>query len=240
MAFKKKSNQEQPDGAENTDETFGLPEIEYKPLNREETVETTTTTNTYQSSAAPEQPNEYRNEEVRQEYTFDDDDDNSPWPKIFGIIAILALAGVAYWFFGIHQPSKRAEEQARQEQAAKDEISRREAAERERLERLQTEADQRRADSLAALATNIGTIETLTDRTNRYYVVVASAIDGDLLMDKAKELSAQGISSKIIPPFGKTKFSRLAIAEGDTYQATQTTADGMKGQYGEQVWVVRY
>ncbi|HYG03429.1 MAG TPA: hypothetical protein VD927_13350 [Chryseosolibacter sp.] len=239
MAFKKKSNQEQPDGAENTDETFGLPEIEYKPLNREEPVETTTT-QTYQASGTPEQPSEYRQEQVRQEYTFDDDDDNSPWPKIFGIIAILALAGVAYWFFGVYQPGQRAEEKARQEQAAKDEVARREAAERDRLERARLDAEQRRADSLAALTTNTGTIQTLTDRTNRYYVVVASAIDGDLLMDKAKELSVQGISSKIIPPFGKTKFSRLAVAEGDTYQATQSTADGLKGQYGEQVWVVRY
>lgn len=147
MAFKKKSNKEQPDGAENTDETFGLPEIDYKPLNREEPVETTSTTNqTYQASETPEQSNEYR-----QEYVFDDDDDNSPWPKILGVIAILALAGAAYWFFGVYQPKQRAEEAKRIEQGRLEAEAQREANERERLERLRADADQRRADSLAAL-----------------------------------------------------------------------------------------
>ena len=87
----------------------------------------------------------------------------------------------------------------------------------------------------------IGTIETLSGRSGRYYVVVASAIDGDLIMDYAKKLSANGVSTKIIPPFGKSKFHRLAVAEGDTYPTTQETADGMKGgDYGDKVWVVKY
>jgi hypothetical protein len=49
------------------------------------------------------------------------------------------------------------------------------------------------------------------------------------------------VTSKIIPPFGKSKFHRLAIAEGETYAAAQATADGMKGgDYGNEVWVVKY
>jgi hypothetical protein len=81
----------------------------------------------------------------------------------------------------------------------------------------------------------------LSGRSGRYYVVVASAIDGDLIMDYAKKLSAKGVSTKIIPPFGKSAFHRLAVADGDTYQTTQETADGLKGgDYGDKVWVVKY
>ena len=59
-------------------------------------------------------------------------------------------------------------------------------------------------------------------------------------MDHAKKLSAKGVSCKIIPPFGKAKFYRLAIAEGDNYTDTQATADGMKGEYGDALWVIKY
>jgi hypothetical protein len=250
MAFRKNKG-DQTDGdqnPENTDETFGLPEIEYQPLNREGTTTTTTTTTESASAYGDPEPqrNEYR-EEPRQDYdttgnNYDDDDnDGSVWPKIFGILAILALAGVAYWFFGIYQPQQREAERVKKEQEDKDAATRRAEQERLAAEQATRDADQRRADSLANLTTKEGSIETLTERTRRYYVVAASAIDGDLLMDKAKVLSQKGVSCKIIPPFGKTKFYRLAIAEGDTYATTQSTADGMKGgDYGDALWVIRY
>ncbi|HYC86926.1 MAG TPA: hypothetical protein VEB86_16955 [Chryseosolibacter sp.] len=242
MARKKNANDDpdQPDNAENGDDTFGLPEIEYEPLKRDEPVQTEQTTErtTYQS---PEQPT-YR-EQVHTEYTntYDyDDEGSSPWPKIFAVLAILALAGAAYWYFGKYQPAQRAEKE-RQELAEKE--AREKKAREERLaaeENARLDAERRRADSLANITTKEGSIETLSDRTRRYYVVVASAIDGDLIMDHAKRLSAKGVSTKIIPPFGKHKFYRLAIAEGDNYTDTQATADGMKAEYGEGIWVIRY
>lgn len=242
MARKKKSNEDpdQPDNAENTDDTFGLPEIEYEPLKREEAPQAE------QAPAYEEEPKRtvYEREEVHNEYTntYEDEDDDrgSPWPKILGIIALLAIAGGAYWFFARYQPAQREALKAQQEQLAREEAAKAERSRLEAEERTRAEAEQRRADSLANLQTKVGAIETLTERTRRYYVIVASAIDGDLIMDQAQKLSAKGVSSKIIPPFGKAKFYRLAIAEGDTYAATQTTADGMKSEYGDQVWVVRY
>ena len=49
------------------------------------------------------------------------------------------------------------------------------------------------------------------------------------------------IATKIIPPFGKSMFHRLAVAEGDTYASAQAAADGMKGgEYGDKVWVIKY
>jgi hypothetical protein len=246
MARRKKNDDDQsPDNSpENNDETFGLPEVEYQPLNREEAqaqptpaAETEQPGTSYQSERTT-----YNTQETQQEYVYQDDDDydSSPWPKIIAIVAILALAGGAYWFFGMYQPKRKAmAEKARQEQLAREEADRKnrefQSAEQARLAK-----EQRRADSLANLNGKQGAIETLTERTRRYYVVIASAIDGDLIMDHAKQLSAKGVDSKIIPPFGKAKFYRLAVAVGDNYRDTQATADGLKDQYGGAIWVIKY
>ena len=85
-----------------------------------------------------------------------------------------------------------------------------------------------------------GTIETLADRTGRYYVVVSSSVDGDLAMDRAKKLSASGKSTKIIPPFGKWKYFRLCIADFDSFAGAQSNADASKAEYGDALWVLKY
>jgi type IV secretory pathway VirB10-like protein len=240
MARRKKNDDDQStDNPEINDDTFGLPEVEYEPLKREDETVQNETTSEPEAAPQPEQSAAYEREEPRQEYVaYDDDEESSPWPKILGILAILALAGGAYWFFGVYQPKQK--EKAKQEQLAREEAERK--AEAQRLaDESRRAAEQRRADSLANIQTpKEGSIETLSERTRRYYVVIASAIDGDLIMDHAKTLSSKGVSTKIIPPFGKAKFYRLAVAEGDTYNDTQATADGLKGEYGGAVWVIKY
>jgi hypothetical protein len=121
-----------------------------------------------------------------------------------------------------------------------------EKAERDKQARLAKEQEEARqraiADSLAIANAKpaVGAIETLSERTRRYYVVISTAIDDDLVMDYARKLSKQGVGTKIIPPFGKTKFYRLAIADHDTYAKAQANADEVKGNYGSEVWVVRF
>lgn len=250
MARRKKLNEDQPspENKENADDTFGLPEIEYEPLKREETPQTEPVSEpasyVEEERVVEEENTVYEHEEVQREYrpSYEEEEEtSSPWPKIIGILVVLLLVGAgAYWFFGVYRPGKAAEEKARQEQVAREEAERK--ALEDRLAEDRRIAEQRAADSLANLQQpKEGSIETLSERTGRYYVVVASAIDGDLIMDYAKKLSPNGVNAKIIPPFGKTKFYRLAVAEGDTYADTQTIADGLKGdEYGQSLWVVRY
>lgn len=85
-----------------------------------------------------------------------------------------------------------------------------------------------------------GTIQTLTEKTGRYYVIVHSSIDGELIMDQAKKFSAQGLSTSIIPPFGKWKFNRLAITSEGTFSLAQQQAEQLKEKYGQDLWVLRY
>ena len=287
MARRKKQPEDPPqesaDQNSGSDDTFGLPEIEYEPINREPTSapdvnrsepepqpevnqpepqpevnqpEPPAEVNQPEPPAEVNQPeytkeqpithttmerDEVQQNEYTSSYNNDDDEGNSPWPKILGIAAILLVIGAAIWYFGFHKPKQvaAAKAKAQQEEQVRAEASR---IEEERLaeQRLLEENEQRRADSIASATPAVGAIETLNERTGRYYVVIASGIDGDLIMDYAKKLSQNGVHSKIIPPYGNVKFHRLAIAEGDTYTATQQTADGLKSEYTSDAWVIKY
>ena len=288
MARKKKqTNEPPPDNLDNTDDTFGLPEVEYQPLQRgepdaieepasetppeppvEETPEVVVINEAPveepEPIAAKEEPAafEFRegsthedvhgNEDTRERNRYDDvhqpytptysyqDDTPSPWPKILGILLVLLLIGGGLWYFMMFRPAQEAKaEQERKELAAIQEDARRKEADRQAA--LKRDEEQKVAETAPPPKPAVGTIETLSGRSGRYYVVIASSIDGDLIMDYAKKLSASGVSTKIIPPFGKSSFHRLAVADGDTYQTTQATADELKGgDYGEKLWVVKY
>lgn len=264
MARRKKQNEDQPqENLEGSDDTFGLPEIEYEPLKRsvqeEDVKDTEISEPQAESSVVPEldQPVEEpaAEQEIKEEFVEDNqfyepsysysyqDEKPAIWPKVLGILLVLAVVGAGIWYFVDFRPKQLAkEEKEKRELLAIQEEARKKEAERLAAQR-QLEEEQKKA---AAATTPVdtrppGTIETLTGRSGRYYVVVASAIDGDLIMDYAKKLSSKGVTATIIPPFGKTKFHRLAVAEGDTYANAQATADGMKGgDYGDKVWVVKY
>ena len=283
MARKKKQPTEEPqENLDNTDDTFGLPEVEYQPLKRDEPANTEETVEPEEPKPqekvviinespvdTPEPPTpedpatqfresepvetepvqedkhegkrtyESEHQSYQPSYTYKEE---SPavWPKVLGVIVVLALIGGAVWYFASYRPKQLA---AKQEQERKEILAAQELARKKEDERLAAKRaeEEKNAAALVPPKPAIGTIETLSGRSGRYYVVVASAIDGDLIMDYAKKLSANGVSTKIIPPFGKSKFHRLAVAEGDTYPTTQETADGMKGgDYGDKVWVVKY
>ncbi len=242
MATKKNEDEESADDLKNSDDTFGLPEIDYQPLQRDESTAPDsqyTSQSTEQTEKAKAMEREEHPRDENTSYYMDDENESSPWPKILGIAAVLLIGAAAWWYFGMYRPEQQRQlEIARQEQEESDRLKREaEVAENRRLE-----AERRRADSLAALAAipPTGTIDTLSERTGRYYVIVASAIDGDLLIDYAKTLTPKGVSPKLIPPHDNVKFYRLAVEDGDTYASTQARADALKTEYTEGAWVIKY
>jgi len=260
MARRKNENEDQPqENLDNSDDTFGLPEIEYEPLRRESAKEETIKEEPTES--VPETPYVQEDEQpayqppepepVAEESADDSqfyhpsssyqDDSPAIWPKVLGIMLLILIAGGAIWYFAVQRPNQLAEEARKQELLAIQEQARRKEADRLAEQRRLAEEKQK-TDSVVAVAKPVaGAIETLSSRSGRYYVVVASSIDGDLIMDYAKKLSAKGASLTIIPPFGKTKFHRLAVSYADNYTSAQAAADGMKGgDYGNNVWVVKY
>jgi hypothetical protein len=233
---------------ESSDDTFGLPDIEYKPLDRVEETTSVVETTTVYSSTEPEEKQtvneEYHeqvvtNEQPPSEYPFEEEP--APvWPKVLGILIVVLLAAGAAWYFVVYKPNKDKQELAALEAARKKHVADSTAsAIANAAEQARLAAEKRKADSLAN-ASKVGVFEALTERTGRYYVVVASAVDDDLLVDHAKKLGAKGVSTKLIPPFRKYKLFRLTIADADTFAAAQQLADSKKGEFTDALWVLKY
>jgi hypothetical protein len=250
MARRKKTNEdepnENPENVNESDDNFGLPEIEYEPLDRSEVrkdtpVEELTSEEIVNKDAEYEAENVVEEHHHHEDHIFNPSDEGSSTaPKVIGVLIVLLLVAAGAWFFMVYQPKKKIEaEKMRQEQLAREERARKTELERQADIKRQEDA-RRRADSLANATPKVGAIETLSGRTGRYYVVIASDIDDDLILDYAKKLSVKGISSTIIPAHGKVKFFRIAVASGDTYSDAQATADGLKDDYKGGAWVTRY
>ncbi|MFM9839964.1 MAG: hypothetical protein ACKVOQ_16990 [Cyclobacteriaceae bacterium] len=227
-----------------SEDNFGLPDLDYKPLDKlneptsfnspEQQQESPMMEDVSDTSASEESVREERAAYVPQE-----PEPASKAPMIIAILIglVVLVAGFLVWKYVI-EPSNL---KAKQELAAKEKLKK-EQAEQARLAQQRAEEERQRlaAEAAAKAKPAEGTVESLTAPTGRYYVVIASAVDGDLVMDYAKKLSAKGVGSKIIPPFSKWKFNRLAIGDHDSYAAAQSAADAIKGEYGSAVWVVRY
>ncbi|GAB1445262.1 MAG: hypothetical protein KF860_17530 [Cyclobacteriaceae bacterium] len=242
MAKRKKPEDRPDDNLENgneSEDSFGLPDIEYKPLNEGKGE---VSDDSYSSSAEEATP--FANTPQEERYVYEPPvDEKSNAPLVIGLVigAVIIVAGFLIYSY-VYKPAKEKEKKEIADKRAADEAQAKRDNEA-RLVREQEEARKRAiADSIAIANAKpeTGTIQRLNERTRRYYVVITAGIDDDLMMDYAKKLSKEGVSTKIIPPFGKTKFYRLAIADRETYALAQANADEVKAKYGNEVWVVRY
>jgi hypothetical protein len=89
-------------------------------------------------------------------------------------------------------------------------------------------------------APKIGVVTVLTQRSQRSYVVIASFFDEDMARDYANDLAKDGHNITIIPPFGKSKFNRVAIEDYDTFSEATRRAEALSGQYKEEPWPLKY
>lgn len=237
---KKPDDEEKPDST--GDDSFGLPDIEYKPLEQQQSQaaqETEPVAQETRESSWQSQSSKVQNDPPAYKPSYDEP--KSKAPLIIGIIIflVLSVAGYLGYYYLYKVPAEKErianEQKAAAEKAAKE-------AEAQRLAKLKADEEEARrlAEEAELAKPKIGTIETLTARTTRWYVVVSSSIDDDLAMDYAKKLSAKGLSSKIIPPYGKWKFSRLSLADDETFALAQAKADEMKTEYGTGLWVIKY
>ena len=159
---------------------------------------------------------------------------NSQVKIIVGLlIAIVVLgSGYLYYHFQYQVPRQRAAELAEkkhEEQTVSDENKRKKEA--------QAAAAAKAQEPVAPVA---GEIIELTQRTGQYYIIVASCIDKDLMMDYAKKLSASGVGSYVIPPNKIHQFNRLAVEAAPTFTEANSIAEAQRAVYGSGVWVVRY
>ena len=272
-------NREEGEEGNESDDNFGLPDLDYQPIEREDPVQSEEGSSIYETGQTSSyQDEEYQQEEYQEEEyqqgSYTPPKRESIAPKVITFIVILLLAGGAVWYFFFYSPGQQRLERYNQliSQAdgyfksgkwdaaiAKykdaDKIRPEETYPDKRIEEARDQKQQEEEARLAAAAqqeaeqeveevaeapTAEGSVETVSSRTGRYYVVVASAIDGDLAMDYAKKLTGEGNNVKIISPFGNVLFHRVTIANHDTWAAAANNASSFKDQFGQGVWVIRY
>ncbi len=218
------------------EDNFGLPDIEYKPLDQLDTTKPVeeTARDEQEHSKGPESNAGTTNEAP----IYDEEEEGgSGTGRIIGwIVVIVVLVGAFLAYRYVYVPKR---EKEKQELLAKEKAEAKKKAEADSLAKV-AEAERLKREAEANAKPAVGTIETLEQRTGHYFVIISSSIDGDLAMDKAKKLSAKGVSSKIIPPFGKWKFYRLGIGDFDSFASAQSSADASKNEYGDALWVMKY
>ncbi len=85
-----------------------------------------------------------------------------------------------------------------------------------------------------------GIIETVSEPTGRFYVIISSSLDGDLAMDYASKLSKEGNSVKVVLPHAKNKFfHRVAIAEFDSWDQAANSVSSYN-TFSDNVWVLKF
>jgi septum formation inhibitor MinC len=257
-------NKDEQDNINEADDSFGLPDLDFNTLDdepedssdeAEETEEVVETTKEEvdeviaesEEETAEDVADEASEEEVEEEEskpgtTYVPPKAESNTPRIVGALIITVLLSGAIWYFMFYRPQVAAEEKAKQEQLAKDQEAARIAAakkkqEEERLAAEQAANAEADADEASAQTAEFSTISA---PTGRYYIVIGSFLDGDMGADYGNKLKEKGISTFLLSPKGTKKFHRLTMGDFGTFIEAQEAANKLKGEFGDDLWVLKY
>lgn len=192
------------------DEDYGLPDVSYEPVNREDTKEPIIMN-------PREQPSKKHQSE-------------SSWPLIIGIFIVLILAGVFVYFFFI-------KEEAPVEQTPPPVVE--EIPEQEEFV-IEEEGWDTPVAEPEPIEPTVGVMTDISARTGRAYIIVSSFIDVDLAHDYGNKLSGEGVSTVVIAPYGNVKYYRLSVADFPTVGDALADLDHYKAKYGDNIWVLKY
>lgn len=186
------------------------------------------------------------------------------WAKrLAGVFVILLLLSGG-WYYGFYLPTK---EELDKEILA--ELEQQKIEEAERALRDKEAMEKRRLDSLAILVVtpdstaaldstrqiqqpvplametgeanpSTGSVDTVYTRTGRYYVIIASVINKEYISAYTRKLTSKGIDCKIIPSYTRRSYNLLSIADAETLEEVRISADALKPEYGDGIWVLHY
>ena len=213
-------NEKQSYDQDNQDD-FGLPEIEYEPLDRED-------------DTPPEfEDDTYYDKEVEEEET----DNSKKKLIIISLISILIIAGICLYLFvfgGMDQISSWFKDKP-QPQPVTDLV-----AEPESEPEPEPEPEPDPVPEVDPLAP-YSDITAISEPIGRSFIVVGSFIDDDLAMDYSQELLAQDVGSRILAPTDRAPLMhRVAVADYENFQQAMNEISLFRNKYGEQTWVLKY
>ncbi len=210
-------NERQSYNEENQDD-FGLPEVEYQPLDRDEE----------ENADDFEQSRYYNNEE--------EESNSSKGLLIFGIITLVLIAclcvylflfgGMAQvkgWFGDEPAPVTRVEPKPEPEPIA---------------ETVEPEPEPQVEVNMLAPYSDISVISVPTGRS---YIIIGSFVDEDLSMDFGNKMMEDSIGIRILSPTGRAPLMhRVAVADFADFSEAMGMLEQFRSNYGENTWVLKY
>lgn len=200
---------------------FGLPEVEYSPINREN-----------ETPPAFEKPTYY---------AADKEDDKKGW-VIAGVLGFFFLVGLVVYlllFDGAQQIGTFFGGEP--EQSASKEVVEKKAASRPEIKKEpQPEPEPEVVAEENQLAPYEG-ITTISQPTGRSYIVIASFVDEDMAMDFGNKMLNKGVGVKIIQPTGRSPLlHRVVVADFAVFREAMAEVKRFRSEYGEKSWVLKY
>ena len=192
---------------------YGLPELNFEPIKREEEVQ----------EPKPVQNKVPKKEEKKK---------NNIVPVLVGVLVIVLIFGAALYYFVLREPEVEQQAYVPYEPEVP------EVVEEEPVDNSADFAPIETNDFPAE--TTEGSITIINERTQRNYIVVGSFFDEDNANDYANLLASRGINAKLIQPSRGRRFYKLAVADFDTFDEASDQISTYKETYGEQIWVLTY
>jgi hypothetical protein len=156
----------------------------------------------YEEPKEPESTGEPADTEYRSTYYEDEyARKKSPVGWIILIIVVLVAVAVAiFWFLNKDDKTKEVVQQQRpvQPQVTQPAVVEEDTAASDQLAVIPKKVEPKQENTLAYQPGAAGEVMEISDRTNRYYVIVSSSIDDDLIKDYASKLSKEGYACKIL------------------------------------------
>ena len=209
------------------DDDFGLPEVNFDPVNRKEEP------GTPKEEAPKPEAAATKKEVIDQHRTTKPKDDNNEGKPVYGpivtaLVVIVVLAGIAVWLlFGGGLDMFKKKEVAKKDPPPK--VVKKPAPKPVKKE-------------VVVNPEPAAGIDTIGYGTGRYYVVVGSFIDDDVALDFCKQIEASGKRAIVLDPSGTvSKYYRVAVGKDyATEQEAKDAAKALAGQYGSDPYPKKY
>lgn len=220
---------------EEDSDDFGLPDVTYESSHEEDrNQEAAEEEQSYQYNEEPFQESPDRSYWEQEDQYAAKKSNNAAGPIIALSILLLVALGLVYWFvIRDDSPAEPIPDEVAQTPSYEpsndivDRVTEAEPVEQEPAPPVELQSQE-------------GTVNTVSNPSGRYFVVVGSFIDDDLAMDYGQELAQEGISSTIIEPASSNKFYRLAIDSFDSWNRATNRMDELKSTFGQEIWVLKY
>jgi hypothetical protein len=203
---------------------YGLPEINFKPIEREEP-----------KKINVEPP--YKKETPK--HVVEEKKNRNILPVLIGAFVLVLIFGAAIYFFVFNESGEaRTSDNVPYEPEVAEVIE--EAPVESIPESFESAGTDNTNNTFFSEERTEGSVTVVNGRSRRGYIVVGSFFDEDNATDFGNKLASSGVEVKLIKPDRYSRYYKLAIADYENYEAAASEISNFKSNFGNQIWVLRY